>query len=98
LEREAAGLEHAPAHVLGNRAEMRVARRQLGPCVADADHRPTVELVLRKAAVLEPGAVVETHLVLACEPRLAAQLLSAHGSLVLLSILACVHPPPRYHA
>ena len=73
LEREAAGVEHAALHVLGERAEMRVAGRQLGPRVADADDGPAVELVLREAAVLEEGAVIEAHLVLAPEPGLAAQ-------------------------
>src|SRR6185437_837162 len=69
------------ADMLGERAEVRVAGRQLRPRVADADHRPAVELVLRKAAVLEPGPVIEAHLVLAREPCLAAQFLSAHRRL-----------------
>src|SRR5215211_691433 len=47
------------AHVLGKHAEVRVARRELGPRVADADDRPAVELVLRHAAVLHPAAVDE---------------------------------------
>src|SRR6185312_6801995 len=74
LEREAAGVEHAVAHVLGDRAEMRIAGRELRPRVADADDRPPLELVLREAAVLEPRAVVEPHLVLAREPGFAAHL------------------------
>ena len=73
LEREAAGIEHAVADMLGDGAEMRVAGVELGPGVADADDRPALELVLREAAVLQERAVVEPHLVLAREPGLAAQ-------------------------
>ena len=43
-------------HVLGEHAEMRVARRQLRPRVADADDRAAVELVVRHAAVLGPAS------------------------------------------
>ena len=43
FEREAAGLVDAALHVLGEVAQMRVAGRQLGPGVADADDRPAVE-------------------------------------------------------
>ena len=75
LEREAAGVEHAVADMLGDGAEMGVAGVQLGPGVADADDRPALELVLREAAVLQERAVVEPHLVLPPEPGLAAELL-----------------------
>ena len=75
LEREAAGLVDADLHLLGERAEVRVARRQLAEGVADADHRPAVELVVRHALALDPAAVGEAVAVLAAEPLLAAQLL-----------------------
>src|SRR4051794_28048539 len=73
FERIAAGIEHTLADMLGDNAEMPVAGRQLRPGVADADDRPALEAVLRRAAVLEERAVIEPHLVLAAEPRLAAQ-------------------------
>ena len=63
LEREAAGLEDAAAHMLGDGAEMRVARRQLGPGVADPDDRPAVEHARRHALVAHPAAVDEAVLV-----------------------------------
>ena len=47
LEREAAGFVDADLHLLGERAEVRVAGRELAEGVADADHRPAVELVVR---------------------------------------------------
>src|SRR5207248_7630839 len=65
---ETARLEHAVAHVLGERAEVRVAGRELRPGVADPDHRAPVELVLRHPAVLHPAAVDETVDVLSPEP------------------------------
>src|SRR3546814_2650039 len=52
---------------------MAIARRELGPRVADADHRLAVKHVLGETAILEPGSVEETVLVLAPEPCLAAQ-------------------------
>src|SRR6185436_18432646 len=68
LQREAARLEDAVAHVVGEHAEVRVARRELRPRVADADDRAAVELVLRHAPVLGPATVDETVDVLAPEP------------------------------
>src|SRR4051794_23634958 len=55
LERKATRIEHAVADMLGNGAEMGVAGVELGPGVADPDYRASLELVLRKAAVLEEG-------------------------------------------
>src|SRR3989442_498166 len=68
LERKATGVEHAVGHVVGEDAEVRVAGSQLGPGVADADHRAAVEHVLRHAAVLHPAAIDEAVDVLASEP------------------------------
>jgi hypothetical protein len=73
LERKAAGFPDAGLHVLGKRAEVRIARRQLAVGVADADHRPAVELVVRQPAALQPAAIVEAVAVLSAEPLLAAQ-------------------------
>src|SRR6185369_10794313 len=72
LERETARLPHADLHLLGEGAEMRVAGRELGVGVADADDRTAVELVVGDAAVLHPRAVDVAHLALAPEPLLAA--------------------------
>ena len=77
LEREAAGLVDADLDLLGQRAEVRVAGRQFAEGVADADHRPAVELVVRHALALDPAAVGETVAVLAAEPLLAAQFVRA---------------------
>jgi hypothetical protein len=80
FEGKAAGIQHAVADMLGDGAEMGVAGVEFGPGVADADDGPALELVLREAAILEEGAVVEPHLVLTAEPGLAAQgLLGRHG-------------------
>ena len=58
----------AALHMLGDVAEMRVARRQLGPGVADADHRPAVEDVVGQPLVLHPAAMQESVLVGLGEP------------------------------
>ena len=76
LEREAAGLVDADLHLLGERAEVRVAGRELAEGVADADDRAAVELVVRDALALDPAAVGEAVAVLAAEPLPAAQLLA----------------------
>src|SRR5690606_85948 len=72
LQREAAGLVDAALDVLGQLAERGIAGRQLRPGVADPDHRPPVEHLVRQAQALEPAAVVETLLAVATEPLLAA--------------------------
>src|SRR3954453_6752389 len=75
LKRKAARIEHPVADMLGDDAEMGVAGVELGPGVANPDHRAPLELVLGEAAVLEEGPIVEPHLVLPAEPGLAAELL-----------------------
>src|SRR5262245_66520412 len=72
LELKAARLHDAVPHVLGEHAEVRVARRELRPRVADADDRAPVELVVRDAAILGPATVDEAVDVLASEPLDAA--------------------------
>jgi hypothetical protein len=74
FEREPACFVDADLHLLGEGAEVRVARRQLAEGVADADHGAAVELVVGNALALHPAAVVEAVAVLAAEPLLAAQL------------------------
>ena len=49
LERQAAGLPDAALHVLGQLAEVGVARGQLGPGVADADDRLALEDMVGQA-------------------------------------------------
>ena len=49
LDRKTAGFEDAAFHVFGELAEVRVARCQLAPGVADADDRLALELVVRDA-------------------------------------------------
>ena len=73
LHREAACFQHAFLDVLGDLAEMRIARGQLRPGVADADNRFALELVVRNALVLHPAAVHEPVLVGGSEPLGGAQ-------------------------
>ena len=68
LERQPAGFPDAALHVLGELAEVRVARRQLRPGVADADDRPAVEDAFRQPAA-DPAAMNEPVLVRLAEPR-----------------------------
>ena len=56
--------------------------------VADADDRPTIELVMRHALALDPAAVGKTVAVLAAEPLLAAQVLRALARLVVVVVAA----------
>src|SRR5207248_3896323 len=67
LERQAAGFPYAALDVLGDLAEMRVARGQLRPRVADADDRTAVEHVRRKAAA-DPASMNEAVFVALGEP------------------------------
>src|SRR5205823_11645083 len=70
LDRETSAVEHAVANVLRELAEMRIARRRLRPRVANADHGPAIELIVRNALVFHPRAVDETIAVVAAEPGL----------------------------
>ena len=70
FDREAAGFVYAAPHPLGEVAQVRVARRQFRPRVADADDRPSLEQVLGEALVLHPASVHECVLAGAFEPRL----------------------------
>ena len=65
LERKPASLKDSPADMIGDGLEVRVAGGELRPGVADADHRPAVELVLRNAAVLELRAIIKAAFILA---------------------------------
>ena len=65
----AAGFPDAALHVIRDRPQMRVARRQLRPGVADADDRPAVEHVGGQALVPHPAAVDESVFVELPEPR-----------------------------
>jgi hypothetical protein len=79
LQREAAGVQDAVAHVLREVAEVRVARRHLRPGIADADDRAAVELVVGDALVLHPRAVDERVAVVAVEPHGRAERLLGLG-------------------
>ena len=75
FQRKAACLPHAALHKFGKLAKMRVAGRQLRPGIADPDHRPAIEQVVRPALILHPASVEETIAILSSIPFLAAQLL-----------------------
>src|SRR5678815_3010622 len=88
LQRETARLVDAHLDLLRERAEVRVARRQLTVGVADADHRPAVELVVGNALALDPAAVGEAVAIHPAEPLPAAQVL-----VLLLPGLRVAHGP-----
>ncbi|MCY1429265.1 hypothetical protein D9M71_451750 [compost metagenome] len=73
LHREAPGLDHTAFDVLGDLAEVRVARGQFRPGVADADDRLAMELVVGDALILHPAAVHEAVLVGGAKPLGGAQ-------------------------
>jgi hypothetical protein len=58
----------AALDVLGQLAEMRITRRQLGPGIAYADDRFALEFMIRNALVLHPAPVHETILVRSAKP------------------------------
>ncbi len=68
FHREAARLVDAALDVLGDLEEVRVAGREFGPGVADADDGAAVELMVGDALVLHPAAVHEAVLVGRAEP------------------------------
>jgi hypothetical protein len=84
FEGESAGFVDADLDLLGERAEMRIARRELAERIADADYRTAVELVVRHALAFDPAAIGKAIAVLASEPLLAPQFgrfLFGHGLL-----------------
>ncbi len=79
FQRKAACFPHAALYPFGDFAEVRVAGREFGPGVADADDRAAIEQVVRPALIFHPAAVDETVAVFAAEPFLAAQFFRGHG-------------------
>jgi hypothetical protein len=75
LQRQPARLQDAGLDVLDQAAEMRVAGRELGEGVADADHRAAVEGIVGQAVVLHPASVDEGVLARATEPVLRSSFL-----------------------
>ncbi|MNL06199.1 hypothetical protein D3C87_1268310 [compost metagenome] len=73
LHREAPGFDYPALDVLRNLAEVRVARGQFRPGVADADDRLAMELVVGDALILHPAAVHEAVLVGGAKPLGGAQ-------------------------
>src|SRR5439155_11990179 len=68
FDRKAARLENAALDVFSDLLEVCIARRKLGPGIADADDRLALEFVIRYALVLHPAAIHEAVLVLRSEP------------------------------
>ena len=91
LERDPARFPHAALDVLGDLAEVQVARRQLRPRVADADDRPAVEDAFGQTAA-DPAAVDEAVLVDLAEPRCRPVLALRLCHLVLSFPLSAVRP------
>ncbi len=59
LHREAPCLPDPTLHAFGQLAQPGIAGRELRPCVADADHRATIENMVGEALVLHPRTVNE---------------------------------------
>ena len=73
LKRKTTGFVDTDLDLLGQGAEMRIARCQFAEGVANADDRAAIELVMRHALALDPAAVGKSISVLAAEPLLAAK-------------------------
>ena len=67
LKRQSPGFPHAALHVLGQFAEVEVARRQFRPCVADTDDGSAFEHAFRQSAP-DPAAMNEPVLIKLGEP------------------------------
>ena len=78
-KRHAAGLPHAALDARGDFAKVRVARRELGKGVGDANHGPAVKDVVGQALVLHPRAVDEPVLVVFAKPVRGAVRLARRG-------------------
>src|SRR5690606_2251389 len=72
FQRKATGHQDTALYVLGEIAEMAIAVGQLGPGVADADDRTTIQQVGREALALHPAAWDEAILAGLREPFGAA--------------------------
>src|SRR5450830_890404 len=68
LHRETACFDDAALDVFSDLAEVRIAWRQFGPGVADADNRLALKLVIGNTLILHPAAVHEAILVGCTEP------------------------------
>ncbi len=73
FHRKTTGLDHPAFDVLRDLAEVRVARGQFRPGVANADDRLAVELMVGDALILHPAAVHEAVLVGRAKPLGGAQ-------------------------
>lgn len=71
--RQPARFPQAAFYPFGDFSEVRVARGEFRPGVADADHRASGEHSVRLALIFHSAAVDETVAVVAAEPFLAAQ-------------------------
>ena len=68
LDGEAAGLEHAPLHVLDPLLEVDMAGVEVGPGIEDGDDRLAPPVLRRLAHLHEPGAMAEAAQVVGREP------------------------------
>ena len=79
LHRQAASLIDAVRHPLGQIAQVGVARCQLAPGIADADHRATIKQIGGQTLVLHPRPMVDGVLGGAAEPFLRTQFAGPGG-------------------
>ena len=76
FERQSACEQHAALHRLGKAPEVHVAVHELGPRVADSDHGPAGQCVVRQPLRVQGRAMNEAGQVVSTEPALATP--SAH--------------------
>ncbi len=98
FQRKAACFPDAALYPFGDFAEVRVAGREFGPGVADADDRTAGEHVVRPALIFHPATIDETVAVFSAEPFLAAQFFCGHGwrspRRLWRKQIECGSPPP----
>ena len=79
LQRKPARFPDSVFHPLRQLAKVRIARRQLAPCIADPDHRPPVKHVPGKPLVPHPAPVNKPVLIVSAKPGLRPQFPFVHG-------------------
>ena len=74
FDRKSAGLPHTTLHVVGARAQMRMAGVEIAPGIDDADDRLAFPVGLVVAELPQPRAVTERTQIADTEPAVAAEI------------------------